>query len=245
MRQKDSNYPTQNGQYIVKVKSGDDWKLHDTCRLHISVGQPYHEGEKLKATVEWAVNRFKKVTICVNDTLQYTNLMFEHSLDRDDAMNMAWEAGQSWIKRNHSIISGCKIVHWDEWKRTPLYIDMLNAVGELVISDPTIRQSLSDTAMGIWNRRYSVRGDYSIEQREYFLKLSHEYLTTEMAVIGVMIACEPAIDIYPGTMLPVFDLLKGQSLGGVAQYLTQRSFARIDFTRNDAGSNSVPAAKIR
>ena len=46
---KATQYPPQDGAYAVKVKNGAGWNAFDTARLQISVGQPYHEGDKLAA----------------------------------------------------------------------------------------------------------------------------------------------------------------------------------------------------
>jgi len=65
----DFNYPPQTGEYKVMVKSGAAWRDYDTARLEISVGQPYHEGAKFEATVDWVKHRFSHSIVSVNDTL--------------------------------------------------------------------------------------------------------------------------------------------------------------------------------
>ena len=74
---KATQYPPQDGAYAVKVKNGAGWNAFDTARLQISVGQPYHEGDKLAATADWVRHRFGRVIVCVNDTLQRFNHAFQ------------------------------------------------------------------------------------------------------------------------------------------------------------------------
>jgi hypothetical protein len=78
-------YPPQTGAYAVKPKGGADWQRFDTVRLEISVGQQYHEGQKMAATLAWARTRFRGVAVLVNDTLQRFNLMFDKGLSEAEA----------------------------------------------------------------------------------------------------------------------------------------------------------------
>src|SRR5688572_6281343 len=90
-------YPAQTGSYAVKVKNGRGWHAYDVARLPISVGQSYHEGEKFKATLRWLQPRFKKIVICVNDTLQRHNFS---NISDNEAFFKAEAAGREWIERN-------------------------------------------------------------------------------------------------------------------------------------------------
>lgn len=102
-------YPAQTTAYKVKVKHGDDWKLHDTCCLDISVGKNYHEGVKLEATIGWAQHRFKHVAVAVNDTLQRFNAMFTGGMTEAEAAELARQKGDEWILRNKEILINCHL----------------------------------------------------------------------------------------------------------------------------------------
>jgi len=100
---KAKQYPPQTGAYAVKVKTGAGWQEFDTARLQLSAGQPYHEAEKLRATFNWVGQRFEKVIICANDTLQ----RFNHEMDGltpSEAFSKAESDGREWIERNISSI---------------------------------------------------------------------------------------------------------------------------------------------
>ena len=60
--------------YRVRVNSCPDWVAYSSCTLGISVGQPYHEGDKFAATVEWAARHFEHIRVDVSDTLQVSVL---------------------------------------------------------------------------------------------------------------------------------------------------------------------------
>jgi hypothetical protein len=68
---------TTDFDYWVRVKNGAGWRAFDRVRLMISVGQPYHEGKRLQAVIDW-VNRnpeIRHVHVSVNDLLQRHNYM--------------------------------------------------------------------------------------------------------------------------------------------------------------------------
>ena len=58
-----------NPYKLVTLRS-PGWAAYSAATLLISVGQPYHEGEKFAATVAWASRHFERVHA---DTLQRHN----------------------------------------------------------------------------------------------------------------------------------------------------------------------------
>lgn len=84
--------------------------------LLISVGQKYHEGQRLVAAID-LINRsnFLKCTIMVADSLQRYN---HYHLAQDEAHKAANQDGEDWIKRNLPIIQQIKtkyeIIRWDK-----------------------------------------------------------------------------------------------------------------------------------
>ena len=228
-------YPPQTGLYAVKVKGGDDWKAHDACRLHISVGQPYHEGPKFAATMDWARARFKNVTVCVNDALQLGNFMFERGIDRHTAYIRAINEGGKWLERNAASLEGVDIRRWESWKTWPEYPLMLEAVLKTYAENKEFSAAIDRTAASFWDKRERLNPAYTPDRKDHFFELSKEYLLEEVAIICRMIDQQRAIDLYPGTMLPVFDLMKGHDLPYAPKELGQRDFARIDFLKRNIG----------
>lgn len=88
------------------------------CILGISVGQSYHEGEKLDAIIDGINEHFSKCYIEVGDLLQrYNYLMLGFSEKK--AYQEAIITGETWRKNNLGIIQRLKIpyvIHsWDKW----------------------------------------------------------------------------------------------------------------------------------
>lgn len=232
-------YPEQSGPYLVKVKSNqstDAWQNFDTARLQISVGQEYHEGDKLRALTNWCRARFNKVVFCVNDSLQHYNLMFEKSLEEDAALSEALSMGDEWLRRNMPVIKGVenvKIVRWDEWKARPAYPKGFLQVEWLYTNNMEFKAEIDRNIDAIWKRRTSLEPHlYPAHKFSDFFKLSKRYLLEEMAAFSLMYETETAIDIYPGTTLFAATAFKGKEVENAPAGLNKGHFCRVDFARN-------------
>lgn len=230
---KAKQYPPQNGYYAVKVKNGAGWSGYSDARLQISVGQEYHEGEKLNATFNWVADRFDTVTVCVNDTLQRFNHMFT-GMSEEEAYSKSESDGREWIERNQARwrhLPNIKIVRWDTWKNDPNFKDKLSEAKKRYDEDSSFRNEVDQEILSFWQRRLSS-GDANKDDYERFKKLSKAYLLEEIAVFPIMSRNSSAVDIYPGsTLLPC-------KLNGISD-LGQRGYTRIDFKRNNQGMPQV------
>jgi hypothetical protein len=107
--------------YKAKVVRSGNWQRYRVARMGISVGQPYHEGDKFRAACEWVSSRFDHVQIMVADTLQRHNMP-----GGDTRWNrlLAEQAGDAWLARNQSsidLISNQEILRWDDLLADPAY----------------------------------------------------------------------------------------------------------------------------
>lgn len=215
--------------YQVKVKNGAGWRKYDISRLQISVGQPYHEGEKLTATLDWVNDRFDKNIICVNDTLQRHNFEFQgHS--PEDAFNISQQAGREWIERNYSAITSLEnyeVVRWESWRQDPSYEYGLEVMNRLYRDKESFREEVDEEMRSFWER--ALKKDKSLDPSlfETFRTHSLRYLLEECAVFQLMFAKDNAVDIYPGSTLLPCKLGPHQNLG-------VRGYTRIDFRRKAA-----------
>lgn len=213
-------YPPQTGFYSVKVKNGKAWSSKQIARLQISVGQSYHENDKLAATIEWAKHRYGSVIICVNDTLQRYNHVYNDGLTLTEANNYAENAGREWIERNIGIIRSLpnyKIYRWNHWTSKPNFSQEHKLICEKYKRNPFMKELVHKDIETFWSRRNkneNLTADFSA-----FQSLSVDYLLEEIAAFNLMFHQDDAVDVYPGsTLLPC--LLEG------------KPFARIDFNRN-------------
>lgn len=227
-----NSYTPQTGSYKVKPKHGDDWKKFDHVRLQISVGQQYHEGEKLKATIDWAVARFKTVTVCVNDTLQRNTISFTEKITPSLAVTKAKLAGDSWITRNQERLnhSSITIKRWDEWINHSDYRDIYQELDHVYRTNNRFSSALKENINDFWQRRSDIdSATYSRERYPTFYEASRDYLLEEGAAFILMSKIKKGIDVYPGTILKCFTEMKQDIKHGE---LFERNFLRIDFSKN-------------
>lgn len=215
--------------YTLKVKNGAGWRAFDKARLQISVGQDYHEGEKLLATLEWVNGRFEKVIICVNDTLQRHNFEFDGHAP-DQAYEQSLAAGQEWIARNQGMIdqlNDYEIIRWEEWRADPAYEHGLGVMRRLYAENSGFRKEVDDEVSGFWSRMLKREDAPDSFRFETFRRHSLSYLLEECAIFQLMFARDTAVDIYPGSTLLPCKLGPSQNLGA-------RGYTRVDFRRKAA-----------
>ncbi|NJN46011.1 MAG: tRNA-dependent cyclodipeptide synthase [Candidatus Competibacteraceae bacterium] len=220
-------YPPQTGHYAVKVKRGNSWKEFASARFHISVGQPYHEGEKFAATMAWAKRRFEQVIICVNDTLQRHNYHF-NGMEETAALELAQVRGNEWIDRNSRAFSNVphvELYRWEHWRNHPDYACQYDKINQQYQAGRPIRKAIDDEVMLFWQRRQK-NGLVAAHRLGAFQHYSTQYLIEECAAFCVMFQQDEAVDVYPGSVLLPCALFKNESSLG------KHGFTRIDFSRN-------------
>ncbi|MFE4874818.1 tRNA-dependent cyclodipeptide synthase [Streptomyces sp. NPDC056682] len=115
--------------------------------LLVSVGQRYHEADKLRATVD-LINRsgFGLCTIAVADTLQRNNYI---GMSEDEAYAHSLRAGDEWLTRNAEILGGLEVEHevlrWDEALAHEDYAGLKKLVEDKYHTDPVYRGAVNST----------------------------------------------------------------------------------------------------
>lgn len=228
---KHKQYPAQTGAYKIKVKSkpanliGDDAVL----RLEISVGQPYHEGEKFRCTLEWARHRFGKIIILVNDSLQRFNYMFEEGLSEKEAHAKASREGTQWIARNMAAIASLpdfEIYRWDAWKRSQGYFEDLYKARTLYNNNEEFKAAIDEAITETWSRR-----DIAEKRRDEFFSLSRDYLLEETAAFSIIYKTFKGISAYPGSFQEMWKMFLDKDIENAPGGLKYSHCLRIDFSR--------------
>lgn len=228
-------YAPQTGEYAVKVKNGSTWRSYKTCRLQISVGQAYHEGAKFEATINWVKERFEKVIICVNDTLQRYNSLYLSDTPADISEERWNTLGNEWIGRyNHlfSSIPDCRIYKWNDWRLQSGYDTIRQQVDMFYKTNNTFRDAITGNIREFWERNSAGSCGKESANFDSFSYYSKLYLLEETAVFSMMFKTEDAVDIYPGSVLVPAILFRGNPAPGMPEGLDKGAFTRIDFKRN-------------
>lgn len=177
--------------FNLKIR-GATWKLYDTGRLQISVGQSYHEDDAFRQMCSWTAQNFNRTIVCVNDTLQ-----------RHNGKN---EDGAAWIQRNKTslaLLPQLEIIRWDYWLNHPHYTERKKDMSRLYAQDTTIRKNVDEEILAFAARKKPKDMlDFSLRSRAYLLE--------ECAAFQIMFQETKAADLYPGSSLLPCRLFKGE-----------------------------------
>jgi tRNA-dependent cyclodipeptide synthase len=190
-------------------KNSKEIYLESRVILLISIGQAYHEGEKLDAIID-LINRscFKKCFIMLGDSIQRFNLAVQNGYSLEKAHILARSFGDEWLKRNQSIYEKLKmsyeIIRWDTWLNHPDYKKCLTEVNNLYSSNDLVKQSFHNSMNQFLLRQrggvLNQNEDGLLSNRETNLYLN--YLKEECAIIMPLWAKETYDFIaYPSKIL--------------------------------------------
>lgn len=181
--------------------------------LLVSVGQPYHENEKLLATIKLVNRSFSKCTVVVADTLQRYNLLPEVT-SAEEAYKLSKNHGDAWLKRNQFSLSQLTIPHnfirWDEWLAHPDYKTQSNCIDKLLESNPLFKEAIIDS-IGEYLERIQKRDKGQIIDCTAIYTNCLEYLKEECAVMCLWPEAGYHFEVYPrkrnAAMATIYDLL--------------------------------------
>lgn len=234
---------TNDFGYSVRVKNGSGWRRFDRVRLMISVGQPYHEGQKLRAVVDW-INRnpsIREVQVSVNDLLQRHNHIAA-GIDPQRAAAMAALEGTAWIERNETILADLRASHtvtrWDEWLDRPEFEPTRDAIVQYGETDAGFSAALDADAQALSERKRK-RGE-PVADFDRLVSHSRDYVIEELAVFALQARSVPAAEVYPGSNLASAQYLVGKNLPEPLAPLSERYFTRIDFARTSLQPSHTP-----
>lgn len=178
--------------------------------LLISVGQEYHEEEKLLSTIE-LINEsgFQSLTIMIGDYIQRYTIQMIRRLDTKFSEDIAMKDGDLWLSRNQKIINQLKIPYQiKRWKES-LYSEAFNEyqhhIEELYNNDPIFRNSFIYSALEFIERN-SMINNRNKNQIETAKELGIKYLIEECAIILPLWASwNFNLIIYPQKMLTAME----------------------------------------
>lgn len=183
-------------------------KISDVT-LIISPGQPYHEGEKFKSTIE-LVNRsnFRKCYIMIGDSNYRHTLKIHQKISDNQAYELALATGNAWLERNNQYIEmltcDYEIIRWDSLLAQPDYSTYRKAVDKIFSDDLVVRDSFLYSAKNFIAR--CQKG--SMSELEYNKAVNYclEYLLEECAIIMPLWSSRGNHTyVYPQKMLKAMD----------------------------------------
>lgn len=173
--------------------------------LPISVGQPYHEGAKLRATLDGIQKKLGHCDIVVGDTLQRYNLLSEYSYQ--EAAEIARKRGDEWLLRNEQVLKDFTILHaivrWDTCMEDPLFNTWLTIVKKHYQHNNAYKAAVEADIDEFMQRAAEKKHALQREQsRNYFLEETavilsyfvtqkyHYFIYPRAIPSSVLLACE-------------------------------------------------------
>jgi hypothetical protein len=151
--------------------------------LLISVGQLYHEGGKLSATIELInKSKFDSCSIVVADSLQKHNLIDDHS-PYETSMSL----GDNWLKRNKSILNELtisnQITRWDYWLKHCKYSSYRAMLQTAYNSNPAYKKAVDETIYQFIQRYIKRNPNTDSTIKDVLFNSCLQYLLEECAII--------------------------------------------------------------
>lgn len=217
---------------------------HSHCCLAISVGQPYHEGERLRAAIDYINENFAQCTIALGDTLQRHNI--EPSLAETETYQLALKAGDDWLERNTHYIQALtipyKIDRWDTWLNTADYRASHALVYAAYENDSNFRAGFHKTIDQFVNRLRN-RNDLNEQKLREVAQNSLAFLLEESTIIMLLWQREGYNYIaYPGAMIDALAVTYKKFVAPYQDHLVK--WLPLDFRRY-ARQTTMPSAHRR
>lgn len=211
-----------------KLRWYSPWKQEgfDTVRLEISVGQEYHEGNKLKVATAWAKRNFPRVVAIVGDSIQGYNFAISRGIDLQSACRAARLKGDEWLDRNSEALKGVEITRWDDWLNHSEYSSNHKAINSLYHKNAEFREHIDETIESFRLRRQAAG-----ESGERFTDLSRQFLLEETAVFSIAYKELRGISAYPGSFLKTWEIFLNKDIEGALEGLKNAHWGRIQFRR--------------
>jgi hypothetical protein len=212
--------------YKIRVRGPWDWRGFSTARLEVSVGQEYHEGEKLSATMRFVKENFNRAVIILGDAPQRFNIAFTENISLEQAFGKSIKAGDDWIERNRERIAGIELTRWEDWRKRPEYAIARAQFGHVYTQNQKFRECMHDAIKGVSERRCVAKKDFP-----RFFALSEQFLLEESAVFAVAYNELRGISLYPGDFLEMWSMFVGKDIPGVPEGAKYANCGRISFEK--------------
>ncbi len=179
------NKKTYKASFSNTPESEKNYLKAKHCELLISVGQPYHEDEKFRATVKEANRLFKKCTIIVGDTLQRYTLAIKDAEHRspEELYELSKKLGDEWIERNRPIMEEefqipFNIVRWDYFLESDKFKKDIVIIKNLYNEDNRYKEIIQETIDAFLLR--NLKNDVLYDT---FCNYSRDFLLEESACV--------------------------------------------------------------
>jgi tRNA-dependent cyclodipeptide synthase len=206
--------------------------------LPISVGQPYHEGNKLEEILRlikkaYAQDSLPNIKIVLAVTLQRYNLAMEMGKEPKDCEGLAREKGDKWEARYLLAIKKMlgetiQLETWDVWTKHELFQLFLKQIEDYYTESPLFREAIESDIREFERRRYP--SCFSEAEKAY----CRAYIKEECAVLKIweydQVSPHYRLILYPKKLPQAMTLIKSQS----TQFKSFSAELHISLTENSS-----------
>ncbi len=184
------------------------------AQITISVGcSGKHTGEHFRDTLDKAIKTFQKVTIMIDDSVQWRTLAIDNPrLTDEELKELAISNGDNWLAQNKPYIDKymlqdekkVTLVRWKDWEETEALnnaVREMSALYYLTGEAHPIKIAIDDTAQAFLERvkkRTNWENISEVHTEEEILEMSRDYLIEECAVMAnLWPTLETNFELYP------------------------------------------------
>jgi tRNA-dependent cyclodipeptide synthase len=211
----------------VKVKRGAQWVTGGCCRVCISVGAPFAEGDNFRLVMEWLRKYFTECHVVLADTLQRHNLpSYLSEEDREKAVRIA---GDAWLAHNLSVVRAAgtrtEFSRWNDWLFHPDFDHYRQQIQELYLAGGEFRSAVHRDINSFLARRYSWHelGDIAYSR-------CCRYVLEEVAFVALIETKLPSVEVYPGSQLAAVKVFRQTEIEGAPASLAKVRFVELRFS---------------
>lgn len=220
--------PTEVYKVDVLNKSS---KVSMHARIGISIGNPRHSGEKFNTLLHWAVEKFSSVEVNIFDLIHAYNIQFTSDCTFRDALNLAHDMGQKWIKDNDTILtafSSVKTLTYKDITATIPYNERFIQLQSLYEDDAIFKNLIDSEIEAFSARQKNFDNSYSSEK---FFQSSKQYIIDELSTMSLLNETEDFVEIYAGRFLKILKNPDRFNVKNLPEGLKNYPLIEVDFIR--------------
>lgn len=228
------NITIKQTEYRISVAGSPGWREKDTCSLEISMGNPKHEGIKLRSLIRWADENFENCLINIGDTLQRHNLRIS-GLSAEEAHKEARKMGDDWLARNaehfDELSKPYRIFRWDHWISDDSFDKLHKDMWLYYNNNEAFRACVEEDAMFFVNKRpdlIEAHGEDALKQQ------SIAFLIEEAAGDTILSRQMDIARVYPATQFNTFQYLSRPETPNALAGLGRDVYTRVNYKKRKA-----------
>lgn len=189
--------------------------LHRRCYMGISIGNPNFHGEALAALLQWIGQNFDECLIVVGDYLQRYNETIFYNRRGKEAEIESLRMGDQYLEQASGELEKVrdgkfKITRWKDYLEKPEFHRSKKILEELFVTSYEFRESIDRTSAEFISRQMKNKNAPVIDKKDA-IALSTQYILEEIAVFSALVSDGWAVEVYPGSEIPVLvDISKGK-----------------------------------